>query len=73
MEEFTDWSAEEFVDWKGVFDDVDNCPACMLSVIRIHKIHCPEFDFKTERDKWWDAYREESYRDYMCANVGTLM
>jgi len=42
-------------------EDADNCPVCMLAIIRQSGLNCTpvgmEFNFRAERDEWW---KEES-------------
>lgn len=42
-----------------IYDEVDNCPNCMLTILRILDVHCPEFNYKKELEKFWKSKNEE--------------
>ena len=43
-------------------DEVDNCPACILTVIRLNKYIWPikpDFNYPKAVEEWWEARRED--------------
>lgn len=51
------------VDIEKLSDDVSNCPACTLAVVRCAKLSHVEFDYQKTVQKWWDERRAETYTE----------
>lgn len=51
------------VDKDKLMDDVNNCPACALNVIRCAKLQHVEFDYKKETQSYWDERNAETYTE----------
>lgn len=51
--------------------ECNNCPACILSVLRQSRIplYCFEFRFKDECESWWEEKNEQDRRDEYHAMV----
>jgi len=50
---------------KELEDEVESCPACMLTVIRCNKYRWPieaKFDYKKYCEEWWSRKYEEEMR-----------
>ena len=41
-----------------LLDRVGGCPACVLAVIRQRDLSAPDFDYKKERELFWDWVNE---------------
>lgn len=39
---------------KDIVDDVDGCPNCALTIIRVCELTFLEFDYKEELKQWWE-------------------
>ncbi len=53
------------VAFKRIREETENCPACLLAVIRQSQI-IVEFDFKVEKEKFWTEYNKEHTRYADC-------
>ena len=53
------------VDINELSDSVNNCPACILTVIRCAELQHIEFDYQKELKKWWE---EKNYEEYTSQN-----
>jgi len=45
-----------------LMNDVGGCPICALTVVRLANITFTNFDYRKERQKYWDAENEEKYQ-----------
>lgn len=57
LDEFIGLKAEkESLDW--LKNEVDGCPACMLTVLRLGKIYAIDFDYKKQHEDFWHEKNE---------------
>ena len=57
----------EFKKVEDIMDDVDGCPICCLTIIRLAKLNKSpntiDFNFEEEVEKYWDEKNEVSLRE----------
>lgn len=64
------WGAATKDDVAWLLQEVHQCPACALSVLRQAKVYGQDFNYQELKREWW-AERSREFRDMVGGNLGS--
>ena len=64
LDGYKDFEDGKNVDIKELMDNLNDCPACTLAVIRCAKLSNVEFDYQKELADWWKEKNHDDYGDH---------